>query len=56
MLGQGDDGDKFYSIVMGSADILVDEIKVQSLEAGGSFGERSLTSEDVVRLGTCTVN
>eukprot|EP01052_Picozoa_sp_SAG31_P036218 SAG31_NODE_4485_length_3196_cov_1.445270_5_plen_70_part_00 len=47
---QGDEGDKFFVIVTGSVDIFVDEIKVTSEEAGGSFGERSLTSEDVVRL------
>jgi CRP-like cAMP-binding protein len=42
VVSQGDDGDGFYVIQEGSADVLVDGFTVGIVDAGASFGERAL--------------
>ncbi len=39
---QGDEGDRFYVVLDGSADVLVDGFFVGNVGIGGSFGERAL--------------
>jgi CRP-like cAMP-binding protein len=39
---QGDDGDAFYAIEEGTADVLIDGSVVRTLSAGGYFGEIAL--------------
>jgi MFS family permease len=48
---QGEPGDRFYLIKDGAFDVYVDGQPVQSLEAGGSFGEIALL-RDVPRTAT----
>ena len=39
IITQGDEGDEFYILERGSADILVDDVKVGCYDAGSTFGE-----------------
>jgi CRP-like cAMP-binding protein len=51
VIRQGDNGDGFYIIESGSAEVLVEGFTVGVLEAGESFGERALL-RDVPRTAT----
>jgi CRP-like cAMP-binding protein len=48
---QGDEGDLFYIVVSGSADVLVNGYVVGAVSRGDSFGERALL-RDVPRMAT----
>jgi hypothetical protein len=48
---QGEPGDRFYVVASGSADVLVDDFRVGTVEPGGSFGERALL-RDAPRMAT----
>ena len=49
---QGEIGNAFFIIFSGAVDIIVDSVKVHTLSAGGSFGERSLETNEP-RNATC---
>jgi CRP-like cAMP-binding protein len=44
---QGDPGDRFYVVVDGTADVLLDGYVVGAVGPGGSFGERALLRDEV---------
>jgi len=48
---QGEEGDRFYIVKSGSADVLVDGFSVGSVPRGGYFGERALL-RNVPRMAT----
>ncbi len=48
---QGEEGDRFYVVRSGSADVLIDGFGVGSVRAGGYFGERALL-RDAPRMAT----
>ncbi len=48
---QGEDGDRFYVVKSGSADVIVDGFCVGSVTGGGYFGERALL-RNVPRMAT----
>jgi cAMP-dependent protein kinase regulator len=51
IVSQGDQGDRFYVVKNGTADVLVDDFCVGRVAQGTSFGERALL-RDVVRTAT----
>jgi CRP-like cAMP-binding protein len=51
IVSQGDQGDRFYVVKNGTADVLVDDFCVGMVAQGASFGERALL-RDVVRTAT----
>ena len=50
---QGEQGDRFYVVKSGRADVLVDDFRVGSVATGDYFGERALL-RDVPRMATIT--
>lgn len=51
---EGDQGDHMYAVVRGSVEILIGGKLIETVEAGGVFGEMALV-EDRPRIGTATV-
>ena len=49
LFNQGDVGDAFYVLLKGKASIRVNDQEVATCGPGEAFGERSLTSDQLVR-------
>lgn len=42
---EGDSGDKMFAVLAGAVDIVIHGVKVETVEAGGVFGEMALVEE-----------